>query len=116
MTSIPKNAYIDIADKYNNSYHSTIKMKSVDVTNYTNIDFGRKSNCPKFKVDNYARISKCKNIFAKEYTPNWFEEVFVIKKVKILFDVHMLSMTLMVKKPDGFMKKNCRRQIKKNLE
>ena len=27
-------------------------------------------------------ISKYKNIFAKRYTPNWFEEVFVIKKVE----------------------------------
>ena len=28
------------------------------------------------------RISKYKNIFAKGYTPNWSEEVFVIKEVK----------------------------------
>ena len=28
------------------------------------------------------RISKYKNTFAKGYTPNWSEEVFVIKKVK----------------------------------
>ena len=27
------------------------------------------------------RISKYKNIFAKGYTPNWSEEVFVIKKI-----------------------------------
>ena len=26
--------------------------------------------------------SKYKNIFAKGYTPNWFEELFVIKKIK----------------------------------
>ena len=35
MTSIPKNVYIDklddILNKYNNTYHSTIKMKLVDV-------------------------------------------------------------------------------------
>ena len=30
-----------------------------------------------------VRISKYKNISAKGYTPNWSEEVFVIKKVKI---------------------------------
>ena len=29
-----------------------------------------------------VRIPKYKNIFAKVYTPNWSEEVFVIKKVK----------------------------------
>ena len=37
---------------------------------------------PKFKVGDYVRISKYKNIFAKGYTPNWSEEVFVINKIK----------------------------------
>ena len=37
---------------------------------------------PKFKIGDIVRISKYKNIFAKGYTPNWSEEVFVIKKVK----------------------------------
>ena len=36
----------------------------------------------KFKVGDNVRISKHKNAFAKGYTPNWSEEVFVIKKVK----------------------------------
>ena len=35
MTSISKNVYIDklddIVDEYNNTYHTTIKMKSIDV-------------------------------------------------------------------------------------
>ena len=33
------------------------------------------------KIQN-LRISKYKNIFAKVYTPNWSEEVFVVKKVR----------------------------------
>ena len=37
---------------------------------------------PKFKVGDHVRNSKYKNIFAKGYTPNWSEEVFVIKKVQ----------------------------------
>ena len=37
---------------------------------------------PKFKVGDHVRISKCKNIFAKGYAPNWSEEIFVIKNVK----------------------------------
>ena len=37
---------------------------------------------PKFKVGDPVRISKHKNIFAKEYMPNWLEEIFVIKKIK----------------------------------
>ena len=30
----------------------------------------------------HLRTSKHRNIFSKGYTPNWFEEVFVIKKLK----------------------------------
>ena len=37
---------------------------------------------PKFKIDDIVRISKYKNNFVKGYAPNWFEEIFVIKKVK----------------------------------
>ena len=40
------------------------------------------NNDPKFKVGDNVRISKYKNIFAKRYAPNWFEEVFVISKIK----------------------------------
>ena len=39
---------------------------------------------PKFKVGDYVRISKHKNIFAKRYTPNWSEEAFVVSKIKNL--------------------------------
>ena len=37
---------------------------------------------PKFKVGDYVRISKYKKIFAKEYTPNWHEEVFYVSKIE----------------------------------
>ena len=37
---------------------------------------------PKFQVGDHVRISKYKYIFAKVCTPNWSEEVFVVKKVK----------------------------------
>ena len=85
MTAISKNVYInkldDIVDEYNNRYHRKIKMKPVDVKDNTYIDFKKEVNDkgPKFKVSNHVRISKYKNIFAKGYTPNWSEEVSVIK-------------------------------------
>ena len=49
----------------------------------TYIDFSveNNDNDPKFKVGNHVTILKYKNIFAKDYTPNWSEDVFVIKKV-----------------------------------
>ena len=59
-------------------------MKPIDVKDNTYIDFSKdvNDNDPKFKVGDHVRISKYKNIFAKDYTPNWSEEVFVIKKNK----------------------------------
>ena len=88
MTSILKNVYIDklddIVDEYNNTYHTTIKMKPIDVKDNKYINPSKEINNkdPKFKVSDYVRISKYKIIFAKGYMPNWSEEVFVIKKVK----------------------------------
>ena len=59
-------------------------MKPVDVKDDTYIDSNKDVNDkdPKFKVGDHVGISKYKNIFAKGYTPNCSEEVFVIKKVK----------------------------------
>ena len=123
MTSISKNVYIDklddIVNEYNNTYHTTIKMKPIDIKDNTYINTSKKiyNKDPKFKVGDHVRISKYKNIFAKGYMPNWSEEVFVIKKVKILFHGLMLLVISTVKKLlEHFMKKNCKRQIKKNLE
>ena len=74
----------DIVNKYNNTYHSTSKVKPVDVKSKTYIDSSKEinNNDPKFKIGDIVRISKYKNIFAKGYTPNWSEEIFVIKKVR----------------------------------
>ena len=47
MTSISKSVYIDkldyIVNKYINTYHSTIKMKSVDVKSSTYINSSKKN-------------------------------------------------------------------------
>ena len=75
---------VDIVNKHNNTYHSTIKMKPADVKSNTYIDSSKEDNDkdPKFRIGDTVRISKYKNILAKDYTQNWSEEVFVIKKVK----------------------------------
>ena len=83
-----KNVYIDklddIVHEYNNTYHRATKMKPTDVKDNTYIDFKKEVNDkdPKFKVGDHVRISKYKNTFAKKYTPNWSEEVFVVSKIK----------------------------------
>ena len=88
MRAVPKNVYFDvlndIVDKYNHTYHRTIKMKPLNVTSDSyaeyNVDSDEKS--PKFIIDDHVRISKHKNIFAKGYAPKWSEEVFVISKIR----------------------------------
>ena len=88
MTLISKNVYIDklddIVDEYNNTYHRTIKVKPVDVKDNTYIDFEKEANNkdPNFKIGDYVKISKYKNIFAKGYMPNWCEEGFISIKIK----------------------------------
>ena len=76
MTATGKNVYYDVLDdvvnKYNNTKHSTIKMKPIDVRDNNKrvyIDEHNEKDS-RFKVDDRVRISKRKNIFAKGYTPN----------------------------------------------
>ena len=126
MTTISKNVYIDksddIVDEYNNTYHKTIKMKPVDIKDNAYIDFEKEVNDkdPKFKVGDYVRISKYKDIFAKNIFDTCqigLKKFLLFVKSKIQFHGHMLLMILIVKKSlEHFMKKNYRRIIKKNLE
>ena len=59
-------------------------MKPNDIKDNTYINISKEVNDkdPKFKVGDHVRISKYKNIFAKSYTPNWSEQIFVIKEIK----------------------------------
>ena len=59
-------------------------MKPSGVKSNTYIDSSKEINDkdPEFKIGDIVRISIYKNIFAKDYNPNWSEEFFVIKKVK----------------------------------
>ena len=56
MTAISKNVYNDvlhdIVNKYNNTVHRTIKIKHIDVTNVSYVEYNECSNKkgPKFKV------------------------------------------------------------------
>ena len=74
MTLISKNKLDDIINRYNNTYHRTIKINPVAVNDSTYID-------PKFEINDHMKISKYKNIFEKAYTTNW-SEVLIIRKVK----------------------------------
>ena len=59
-------------------------MKPIDDKQSTCIDFCVENidKNSKFKIDDYLRILKYKNIFLKSYTPNQSEEFFLIIKVE----------------------------------
>ena len=87
MTATVKNVYYDVLDdvvnKYNNTKHSTINMKPIDVGDNNKrvyIDEHNEKDS-KFKAGDRVRISKFKNIFAKGYTPNWRSEIFIVDKI-----------------------------------
>ena len=88
MTAVSKNVCFDvlndIVNKYNDTIHSTIKMKPIDVTDDSFAEYNKEFNkkVRKFKVRDHVSISKYKNIFAKGYVPNWSEEGFIVNKIK----------------------------------
>ena len=87
-TLVSKSGFIDklddIVNKYNNTYHSTIKMKHSDVKSNTYSDSSKTINdkIANLKLVIMLEYQNTKIFFAKDYTRSWSEEVFVIKKVK----------------------------------
>ena len=85
MTATGKNIYYDVLDDVvnNNTKHSTIKLKAIDVRDNNKrvyIDEHNEKDS-KFKVGDRVRISRHKNIFAKGYAPNWSSEIFIVDKI-----------------------------------
>ena len=82
--------------------HRTIKMKLVDVK-------------PSIYIDSGDNVRIYKNIFAKGYIPNWYEEDFAIKKIKNTVPwTFVISILTEKKLLDHFTKNNYKKQIKKS--
>ena len=93
-------------------------MKPIDIKSNTHIDSSQEINNkdPKFKICDIVWISKYKNIFAKGFTQIGLKKFLWLKKLKILYHGHMLSMILTEKKFfERFTKINYKKQIKKSL-
>ena len=94
MTSITKNVYIDkladIVNKYNITYHKTIKMKPIDVKSSTYIDFNKNDNeeDTKFEVGDHIRMSKYKTFLQKFTFQIVLKNFLCLKKSKILCRGH----------------------------
>ena len=122
MTSISKNVYIDklddIVNKYNNTYHSTIKMKPVDVKSKTYIDSSKKINDKDLglKLVILLEYQNIKIFLQKVTLQIGLKKFLWLKKLKILCRGHTLLVILKEKRLlERFMKKNYKRQIKKSL-
>ena len=105
----------DIVNKYNNTYHRTIKKKPVDVKPSMCIDFNKENNKEglKFKVDD----RNIKIFLQKAMFKIGLKKFLRLKKSKILLRAHMLLVILTVKKLlEHFTKKNYKKQIKNSLE
>ena len=123
ITSISKNVYIDkLNDKvneYNNTFHRTIKMKPADVKDNTYTHFDRKVNDKilNSKLVIMLEYQNTKIFLLKDILQIGLKKFLWLEKLKILFYGHLLLAILMVKKLlEHFKKKNCKKQIKKNLE
>ena len=86
MKATSKNVYYDVLDdivnEYNNTKHSTIKIKPIDVKDNKRVYIDEHNEKrSRFKVGDRVRISIFKNIFAKGYTPNWSREIFIVNKI-----------------------------------
>ena len=98
MTSISKNVYIDklddIVDEYNNIYHTTIKMKPIDVKDNTYINTSKENHNkdPKYKVGDHVRISNTKTFLLKGICLIGVRKYLLLSKLKILFRGLMLLM------------------------
>ena len=87
-------------------------MKPADVKSSTYINSSKEINEKgrKFKIDFISRKSKHENIFfAKDYTPNWNEKIFVIKEVKYTVPWTLLMILVEKKLSEHSAKKNCRK-------
>ena len=80
----------DLLDSYNNSYHSSIKMKPIDVNSdkttevfenlYGTLSLTSKPHVFKFKEGDVVRISKYRGVFDKMYEQSFTDEYFIVNE------------------------------------
>ena len=81
----------DIFNKYNNTYHSTIKMKPVVVKSSTYV------NSSKLKLVILLEYQNIKTFLQKDFFQTGLKKFLLLQKLKILFRGHMLIVILKAK-------------------
>ena len=85
MTSISKNVFIDeiddIVNKYNNTYHRTIKTKLVAVKPNTYINSSKKlmMKILNSKLMLLLEYQNIKNVLTKGYISNWSKKILLLE-------------------------------------
>lgn len=94
----------DLVNSYNHASHSTIKMAPAAVTMHNAhiarqnllkraiVSQGRGTRKAKYKVGQYVRISREKNVFEKGAERSWSEEIFEIKRVLHRQNLHVYEL------------------------
>ena len=123
MTAISKNVYFDVLDdivnKYNNTIHRTIKMKPIHVTDDSFAEYNEDQikEILSLKLVIMLKFLSTKIFLLKDMLLIDQKKLLYLKKLKTQFHGLMLLMILIVKGLlEVFMKNNCRKIIKKNLE
>ena len=90
---------------YNNTVHSSIKMKpndvrKQDVIHIARLLYPRSQTKPfKFEIGDLVRISKAKKAFRKGYLPNWSTEIFKVvsrfRRVNPVYEIEDLMRSLL---------------------
>ena len=111
------NVYIykldDVVNKYNNTYHSAIKMKPVGEKSNTYIDSSKEIN---YKTLNLKSMILLEYQNIKTFLQKAMFQIFVIKKVKNTVPPMLLVILKAKKLLERFTKKNYKKQIKKSLK
>ena len=125
ITAVLKNIYFDMLDdflnKWNNTVHRTIKMKPIDVISDSYAEYNENSNEKYLKCKTGDQImlgfQNTKTFLLKDIPKIGQKKLLLLVKLKTQFRGPMLLVTRILKQfLECFMKKNCKKKIKKNSE
>ena len=123
MAAVSKNVHFDVLDnivnKYNNTVHRTMKMRPINVTFDSYVVYNEDYNVTKLnsKLLIMLGFQNTETFVLKDTLKIGQKKFFLLVKLRIQFRGHTWLVTWMVNPLlEAFMKRNCKKQIKNNLE
>ena len=121
MAAISRSVYFDVSDdivnKCNNTVHKTIKMKPIDVTLDSYAEYNKDSNKKilNLKLVIMLEFQNTETFLLKDILQIGQKKFLLLVKLKIQF-LGLLATLMVSLLLEVFMKRNCKKQIKKKLE